>query len=750
MHGSRRRSSWVTSAVSWLSVLVLLVTSGCVSVKETVRNEDRPVSQQRREVPISGPPQYAIRTHLTDTKLTCEVRRTVPCEVLMDSTIDRTVITERISTSGKYDSKDAAISAVLGGALTVAGAVLMGLSPRFSGKPGVDDDGKETLAPRHKALVAGGVLGGVGLVFLITGSVDAARLKDSRQHVGNVTTTQSQGRTQCAAPNSGETVTFVLPNGRSVSQSVGPQGSASFDIPDAKTLVTWASDPRFKVVVGGVTTEVRFDTLPGFKQERLRQELEDRRLLEAQRAAEKSLAVIAKGDAMWVSLDPRETAGFRTIQGVAGPSGFLYALTERGELSRSADSGMSWSRMAHSELAGLELVSISLDPRDPETVVLASRRGDVRISRDGGDSWVALEALGDALTPRDGQPAVDGVGFLRAVLVARDEPVSSEGQEPGGAASFMLAATSRGLMRGTTEPDAGWVRVEGVPEVGVRSVATAAQAPNRLFVVMDDGSAFRSDDSGRNWQSMSMAGLLNTDVARSIQVHPADADILFVLAGDATVLRSRDGGQSFERVATHLDAGILITQLQLDPKNLAVVYAASNAGILWSTDLGATFRPLTGGLADAGTLRVTDLELTDGQLYALASGTAGLLRLGTVEDKQTLQNVSFEVNSARIKPAFFQQLEQVVTLLQANPRLMVRVDGHTDSTGKFELNQDLSRRRAQAVLEFLGKRGIAAGRMVFEGYADRFPIDDNDTEAGRQRNRRVEIYVIGSRGGTEV
>jgi outer membrane protein OmpA-like peptidoglycan-associated protein len=75
------------------------------------------------------------------------------------------------------------------------------------------------------------------------------------------------------------------------------------------------------------------------------------------------------------------------------------------------------------------------------------------------------------------------------------------------------------------------------------------------------------------------------------------------------------------------------------------------------------------------------------------------------------------------------------------PNTLVRVEGHTDSKGSSEYNLDLSNRRAIAVRNLLMQRGIADSRIDVVGYGKNMPVATNDTEAGRQKNRRVEIKI---------
>jgi OOP family OmpA-OmpF porin len=74
--------------------------------------------------------------------------------------------------------------------------------------------------------------------------------------------------------------------------------------------------------------------------------------------------------------------------------------------------------------------------------------------------------------------------------------------------------------------------------------------------------------------------------------------------------------------------------------------------------------------------------------------------------------------------------------------MKVRIAGHTDSRGSDEYNQRLSEARAKSVCEYLISRGISADRLSYIGYGESRPIDTNDTEEGRQNNRRVELEIL--------
>ncbi len=103
--------------------------------------------------------------------------------------------------------------------------------------------------------------------------------------------------------------------------------------------------------------------------------------------------------------------------------------------------------------------------------------------------------------------------------------------------------------------------------------------------------------------------------------------------------------------------------------------------------------------------------------------------------------VSFDFGSASIKPAFRTTLDKVADVLKRYDRSVVHVVGHTDSVGSDATNQRLSERRAQSVIDYLGSVGVSRDRLRAEGRGETEPRDSNATEAGRQLNRRVEVFV---------
>ena len=103
--------------------------------------------------------------------------------------------------------------------------------------------------------------------------------------------------------------------------------------------------------------------------------------------------------------------------------------------------------------------------------------------------------------------------------------------------------------------------------------------------------------------------------------------------------------------------------------------------------------------------------------------------------------VTFDFDSARIRPEFGSVLNEMAGILNQDTRSTVTIVGHTDSVGSDAYNMDLSIRRARSVADALATRGVNPGRLYTEGRGEREPRADNSTEQGRRMNRRVEMFI---------
>ncbi|MDR2928191.1 MAG: OmpA family protein [Cytophagaceae bacterium] len=110
--------------------------------------------------------------------------------------------------------------------------------------------------------------------------------------------------------------------------------------------------------------------------------------------------------------------------------------------------------------------------------------------------------------------------------------------------------------------------------------------------------------------------------------------------------------------------------------------------------------------------------------------------------KIVIENILFNTGNATLRPESFTELNKLVNLLKENPGIKIEVSGHTDNTGSAAVNERLSKSRALSVKNYLASQGISADRVEYEGYGFQRPVADNNTEAGRAANRRVEIEIL--------
>lgn len=118
----------------------------------------------------------------------------------------------------------------------------------------------------------------------------------------------------------------------------------------------------------------------------------------------------------------------------------------------------------------------------------------------------------------------------------------------------------------------------------------------------------------------------------------------------------------------------------------------------------------------------------------------------------TLGDVLFDFDRATLRSGAQQNLYRLVTFLNEHTDREVLIEGHTDSVGNESYNLDLSQRRAGAVRDFLASNGVAASRMAVRGFGEARPVSSNESEAGRQQNRRVEVVILdpGKKASAEI
>ena len=167
------------------------------------------------------------------------------------------------------------------------------------------------------------------------------------------------------------------------------------------------------------------------------------------------------------------------------------------------------------------------------------------------------------------------------------------------------------------------------------------------------------------------------------------------------------------------------------------VIGGDTEATLWGAAIGAA----VGGLGGAGIGKMMDNQEKEMRQALATSEAAAVRREGNLLAVTFKGDVTFDTNSAVVKPGLYAEIDRVAGVLTQYPQTLIRVEGHTDSVGTEAYNMDLSFRRANSVRDLLVQRGVNISRIQPVGFGETMPVATNATEAGRQLNRRVEIKI---------
>jgi outer membrane protein OmpA-like peptidoglycan-associated protein len=141
-------------------------------------------------------------------------------------------------------------------------------------------------------------------------------------------------------------------------------------------------------------------------------------------------------------------------------------------------------------------------------------------------------------------------------------------------------------------------------------------------------------------------------------------------------------------------------------------------------------------LSAAERARMLEMQLAELQAKSTNRGLVVMLQ----------DNMLFDNGSAQLKPGSARNIDKLVTFLNDFPQRTLLIEGHTDNVGSTQFNRELSEQRAEAVRQALVSRGINSNRIQIRGYGEAYPLVSNNTAAGRQQNRRVEIVISDDSG----
>ncbi len=181
----------------------------------------------------------------------------------------------------------------------------------------------------------------------------------------------------------------------------------------------------------------------------------------------------------------------------------------------------------------------------------------------------------------------------------------------------------------------------------------------------------------------------------------------------------------------------------LSAQNIAGIDVAvdgRDVSLSGTIDVSLNKRQLIASVADVNGVRTVNdnISVFDPKIEAEKRAQAFQSQLSGIR----LDALAFEPNSASLTSDSRPALDALIQLLLRYPNQQVRVAGHTDNTGRPAVNLRISRERAATVASYMTSRGVAKEQVIARGFGASSPIADNSTEAGRARNRRIEISHI--------
>lgn len=174
--------------------------------------------------------------------------------------------------------------------------------------------------------------------------------------------------------------------------------------------------------------------------------------------------------------------------------------------------------------------------------------------------------------------------------------------------------------------------------------------------------------------------------------------------------------------------------------------AGAAAGAVIGKTLGNTAAGALAGAAVGGTVGAIIGRQMDKKAAELEESLEGAT-IQRVEEGIAVSfdsGLLFDFDSAKLRPEAMENLAQLAEIMGEDDNTELLIVGHTDSVGDEEYNQNLSERRAAMAATFMSTQGISRSRIEVEGMGETEPIADNDTEAGRQKNRRIEVAIYAS------
>ena len=438
------------------------------------------------------------------------------------------------------------------------------------------------------------------------------------------------------------------------------------------------------------------------------------------------------GEKMWVSTNLKDAGLISHLVRNPKDPKIIYLATENKGILKSEDNGLTWKTSGEG-ISDIHIYCLAIDKDNPEIMYAGTKGRGIYRTRDGGKTWEEIN-INIIILPDGTYPTVQCIAI---------HPVERR---------RIYIGTDNGLYQSNDGGDT-WAYISGLPSKEINCITLDPKSPDIIYVGLGYGGLYRSLDGGTSWDVL-FATKEAKDIRNailSIVINPNNPKIIYLVSGSGGIIKTTDGGSVWQPVNKGLPVGLVrggervyIKYLEIDPDNPSILYAVSSESKVYITrDGGESWQEYGYGISELVEPQEIQFISVDRNGGVIAGGKDKLIDLEQIKEKQIIPMVNFEFDSDKLKKEAFPILDNIVKTLNADSSKKAVIKGHTDNIGSIEYNLDLSKRRAESVRKYLVSKGIAPERLTCYGYGESMPIATNETEEGRAKNRRVEIYIVG-------
>ncbi|MFK8026751.1 MAG: OmpA family protein [Gammaproteobacteria bacterium] len=252
-----------------------------------------------------------------------------------------------------------------------------------------------------------------------------------------------------------------------------------------------------------------------------------------------------------------------------------------------------------------------------------------------------------------------------------------------------------------------------------------------LYLLYSRATTVKALEIQQDIQSRVSQNMLESEQANSVTVNTDGRDV--TLTG---VLQNQESSTEAEKIALRT-----IGVRQVDNQITVGQPTVDDQAIITKTTPAAKLEPMPAEFSPLPQLSAT-VEPMPEEFAPLEEDTSQAIETAREKFSQLdFSNITFEKNSSALTAIAQGTLDSAAKTLLENTSVAISIAGHTDSSGNPESNLKLSQQRATSVLNYLINAGVDASRIEANGFGDQFPIAPNETQAGRIKNRRIEIKV---------